>query len=163
MNHFMSKNRWAAVIVTSFLVVALAVNIAYAKPTPVPGPKRGSQHQFDKTDVMLLARLVYGEARGESYTGQMAVAAVVVNRLQSGRFGSTIADVVYETDAFSVVNDGQINLTPDDIAVKAALGALNGKDPTRGALYYFNPAKTSNAWMWSRPVTGQIGSHLFMR
>lgn len=113
------------------------------------------------SDVYLLARVVYGEARGEPYKGQVAVAAVVLNRVRSSKFPNTIAKVVYQKNAFSIVNDGQINLTPDDTAIRAAKDALNGYDPTGGAIYYFNPAKTNNAFMHSRPVITVIGSHTF--
>lgn len=114
-------------------------------------------------DLYLLARLVYGEARGESYKGQVAVAAVVLNRVASSQFPNSISGVVYQSGAFSVVADGQINLSPDSTAISAARDAMNGWDPTNGCLYYFNPAKTSNAWMWSRPVVITIGNHRFCR
>ena len=114
-------------------------------------------------DVYLLARCVYGEARGEPYKGQVAVAAVILNRVKSSSFPNTIAGVIYQSGAFSVVADGQINLTPDNTAIKAARDAMNGWDPTGGCLYYYNPAKTSNKWMLSRPVALRIGEHSFCK
>ena len=113
------------------------------------------------SDLDLLARVVYGEARGESYVGQVAVAAVVLNRVESASFPNTIAGVVYQAGAFDCVADGQINLTPDDTAVKAAQDALNGWDPTYGCLFYYNPRTATSAWMLSRPVKLVIGQHNF--
>ena len=115
------------------------------------------------TDLNLLARLVYGEARGEPYTGQVAVAAVVLNRVKSSSFPNSISGVIYQSGAFSVVNDGQINLTPNETARKAAQDAINGWDPTYGAIYYFNPNTATNKWIWSRPVTVVIGRHRFCK
>lgn len=114
-------------------------------------------------DLYLLARLVYGEARGESYKGQVAVAAVVLNRVKSSSFPNSVSGVIYQSGAFSVVADGQINLEPDETALKAAKDAMNGWDPTNGCLYYYNPSKTTNRWMLSKPVVLTIGSHVFFR
>ena len=110
-------------------------------------------------NLYLLARLVYGEARGEPYKGQVAVAAVVLNRVKSSKFPNSVSGVIYQSGAFSVVSDGQINLTPDETAIKAARDAMNGYDPTNGCLYYYNPAKTTNKWMLSKPVLLRIGNH----
>lgn len=115
------------------------------------------------SDLNLLAHLVYAEARGESYTGQVAVASVVLNRVKNSSFPNTVAGVIYERGAFSVVTDGQINLTPNQTAISAARDALNGWDPTYGAIYYFNPNTATNGWIWSRPVTVVIGNHRFCR
>lgn len=113
------------------------------------------------TDSYLLARCVYAEARGEPYTGMVAVAAVILNRVKHPDFPNTIAGVIYQPWAFSSVNDGQINLTPSQTAINAARDALNGWDPTNGCIYFYNPAKTTNAWIWSRPVKLVIGNHRF--
>ena len=115
------------------------------------------------SDVTLLAKLIYGEARGEPYTGQVAVGAVVLNRVKSSKFPNTIAGVIYQSGAFDVVSDGQINLTPDSTAKKAASDALNGWDPSYGSIYYFNPNTATNAWIWSRPHTVTIGKHRFCK
>lgn len=112
-------------------------------------------------DTYLLARLVYGEARGESYKGKVAVAAVVLNRVKSASFPNTISGVIYEKYQFSVVSDGQINLTPDTDALNAARDALNGVDPTGGCLFYYNPKKTSNSYLLSKPVALVLGNHNF--
>ena len=115
------------------------------------------------SNLNLLARIIYGEARGEPYTGQVAVGAVVMNRVKSSSFPNTISGVIYQSGAFDAVRDGQINLTPDSTAKKAAQDALNGWDPTYGAIYYFNPATATNKWIWSRPMTVTIGRHRFCK
>lgn len=112
-------------------------------------------------DVYLLARIIYGEARGEPYKGQVAIAAVVLNRVESSSFPNTIAGVIYQSGAFDAVSDGQINLAPDQTAIKAARDALNGWDPTNGCLFYYNPATATSRWMLSRPVLLRIGNHAF--
>ena len=122
-----------------------------------------SSTSANSSNVNLLARLVYGEARGEPYTGQVAVAAVVLNRVESSSFPNTIAGVIYQKGAFNVVDDGQINYSPNSTAIKAAQDALNGWDPSYGAIYYFNPNTATNKWIWSRPVTVVIGKHRFCK
>ncbi|MBQ5991587.1 MAG: spore cortex-lytic enzyme [Clostridia bacterium] len=114
-------------------------------------------------DVYLLAQCIYSESRGEPYKGQVAVGAVVLNRVKSSAFPNSISGVIYQKGAFSAVDDGQINLTPNDSALKAAKDAMNGWDPTGGCLYYYNPAKTSNRWIRSRPVVVRIGNHVFCK
>lgn len=114
-------------------------------------------------DVNLLARLIYAESRGEPYTGQVAVGAVVLNRVKNPNFPNSVAGVIYQSGAFSVVNDGQINLSPNVTAKKAAQDAVNGWDPSYGAIYYFNPNTAKSAWIWSRPLTVQIGNHRFCK
>ena len=115
------------------------------------------------SNLDLLARLVHGEARGEPYSGQVAVAAVVLNRVKSSSFPNTIAGVIYQKGAFDVVSDGQINMSPDSTSKKAAQDALNGWDPSYGAIYYFNPNTATNKWIWSRPMTITIGNHRFCK
>lgn len=113
------------------------------------------------SDVELLAHCVYGEARGEPYVGKVAVAAVVLNRVKSSSFPNTISGVIYQDGAFTCVSDGQLYLTPDEDAYRAARDALNGWDPTYGCLYYYNPATAVSAWIWSREVRLTIGAHSF--
>lgn len=120
-----------------------------------------SSQNTSSTDLNLLARVVYGEARGEPYTGQVAVAAVVLNRVKSSSFPNTIAGVVYQSGAFDCVSDGQINLTPNQSAYNAARDALNGWDPTYGCLFYYNPRTATSKWMLSRTVKLNIGNHAF--
>ena len=113
------------------------------------------------SDHRLLSKLVYAEARGESYKGQVAVAAVVLNRVASSEFPNTISGVVYQSNAFTCVSNGSINNTPDSNAIRAALDALNGWDPTGGCLYYYNPAKTNDQWIRTLTVVTVIGNHHF--
>lgn len=117
----------------------------------------------NSSNVNLLARLIYGEARGEPYTGQVAVGAVVMNRVKSSSFPNTLSGVIYQSGAFDAVKDGQINLSPDSTAKKAAQDAINGWDPSYGAIYYFNPSTATNKWIWSRPMTITIGRHRFCK
>ena len=117
----------------------------------------------NSSNVNLLARAIYGEARGEPYTGQVAVGAVIMNRVRSSKFPNTIAGVIYQSGAFDAVSDGQINLQPDATAKKAAQDALNGWDPSYGAIYYFNPSTATNKWIWTRPMTVTIGKHRFCK
>ncbi len=115
------------------------------------------------SDHRLLAKLVYAEARGESYKGQVAVAAVTLNRVASASFPNTLSGVVYQSGAYSCVSNGSINNTPDSTAIRAALEAMNGWDPTNGCLYYYNPRLTNDKWIKSRPVVTVIGNHNFAR
>ena len=111
----------------------------------------------------LLARIISAEARGEPYEGQVAVGAVVMNRVRHPSFPNTIAGVVYQSGAFTAVTDGQFDQPIADSAYRAAADALNGWDPSGGAIYYYNPAKTSNAWIRTREVIKTIGSHIFAK
>lgn len=120
-----------------------------------------SSQTTSSTNLNLLARVVYGEARGEPYTGQVAVAAVLLNRVKSSSFPNTVAGVVYQSGAFDCVSDGQINLTPNQSAYNAARDALNGWDPTYGCLFYYNPRTATSKWMLSRTVKLNIGNHAF--
>ena len=133
------------------------------KAMGITSSSSSSSSSNNSSNVNLLARVVYGEARGEPYTGQVAVAAVVLNRVKSSKFPNTISGVVYQNGAFDAVSDGQINMTPDATAKKAAQDALNGWDPSYGAIYYFNPSTATNKWIWSRPMTVTIGKHRFCK
>ena len=116
---------------------------------------------YSSGDSYLLAKCIYAEARGEPYTGQVAVGAVILNRVRSSKFPNSISGVIDQPYAFTCVADGQINLTPDANAKKAAQDALNGWDPTNGCLYYYNPATATSSWIWSRTVMLSIGKHNF--
>lgn len=120
-----------------------------------------SAGSISNSDLYLLSCCVYGEARGESYTGKVAVAAVVLNRVRSASFPNSISGVIYQQGAFTCVSDGQINLGTNDECTRAAQDALNGWDPTGGAIYYFNPATATSKWIWSRPQLITIGKHIF--
>ena len=117
------------------------------------------------SDVQLIARAINGEARGEPYEGQVAVGAVILNRVKSSKFPNTIAGVIYQSSAFTAVSDNQINvpISSNSTVVKAAQDALNGWDPTGGAIYYFNPNTATNKWIWSRPQIKTIGNHIFCK
>lgn len=112
-------------------------------------------------DLYLLSCCIYGEARGESYTGKVAVAAVVLNRVRSSKFPNTISGVIYQAGAFTCVADGQINLGTNDECTRAAQDALNGWDPSCGALYYYNPVTATSSWIRNRPILVTIGRHVF--
>ena len=118
---------------------------------------------YSDSDIALLARLIYGEARGESYIGQVAVGAVVMNRIKSASFPNTMSGVIYQRYAFTAVDDGQINLTPNATARKAAIDAMNGWDPTYGAIYYYNPVTATSSWIFTRQTTVTIGNHVFAK
>ncbi|MDL2225463.1 spore cortex-lytic enzyme [Eubacteriales bacterium OttesenSCG-928-M02] len=118
---------------------------------------------LNQGDVNLLARAVYGEARGEPYKGQVAIAAVILNRVKHAQFPNSISGVIYQPGAFSIVADGQINLQPDETALRAARDAMNGYDPTSGCVFYYNPNKTSNSFMHGLPTVVTIGQHRFSR
>lgn len=122
-----------------------------------------SSSSSTSNDRTLLAMVINGEARGESYEGQVAVGAVVLNRVKHASFPNTIAGVIYQKGAFTAVDDGQINKPIEDSCFKAASDALNGWDPTGGAIYYYNPATATSSWIWSRPVIKQIGKHVFCK
>ena len=113
------------------------------------------------SDLYLLAKCIHAEARGEPYVGQVAVGAVILNRVESPEFPNTISGVIYQPWAFTAVNDGQINLEPNDTAYQAAQDALNGWDPTYGCLYYYNPETATSKWIYSRQVVITIGKHVF--
>ena len=117
------------------------------------------------SDIQLMARAINGEARGEPYEGQVAVGAVILNRVKSSQFPNTIAGVIYQSGAFTAVADGQINkpIAENSTVYKAARDALNGWDPTGGCIYYFNPDTATNKWIWSRPYVKTIGKHRFCK
>ncbi len=125
------------------------------------GDKNNSGSNYTNSDLYMLAKCIYAEARGESYTGQVAVGAVILNRVASSSFPNTISGVIYQKGAFTAVTDGQINLEPDKTAMNAASDAMNGWDPTYGCLYYYNPAVATSSWIFSRKTVTTIGKHIF--
>lgn len=116
---------------------------------------------YSSSDVMVLAKMIHGEARGEPYVGKVAVGAVILNRVEDKKFPDSVHGVCFQPGAFDAVSDGQYYMEPDKEALKAAKAALNGWDPTYGALYYWNPATATSKWIWSRKVITQIGKHIF--
>lgn len=135
--------------------------------TPKAAPKKptaaNTPNGFSQNDIRLMANAVHGESRGEPYIGQVAVAAVILNRVNSANFPNTVSGVIFEPGAFTAVADGQIWLTPNESSKKAVIDAINGWDPTGEALYYFNPATATSGWIWGRPQIKQIGKHIFCK
>lgn len=127
----------------------------------IPSSGGGGAGGYGANDVGLLARVISAEARGEPYVGQVAVGAVILNRVEHPSFPNTLAGVIYQPGAFSCLNDGGINAPIADSAYRAARDAMNGWDPSGGAIYYYNPAKATSSWIWSRPVITVIGDHRF--
>ena len=149
--------RISALIIISLIVILMISMLL---------PKKEYAEQTSQTsDIQLLARTINGEARGESYEGQVAVGAVILNRVKHSSFPNTIAGVIYEPGAFTAVADGQINhpIAEDSTVFKAARDAMNGWDPTNGCVYYFNPNTATNKWIWSKTIVKTIGKHHFCK
>lgn len=146
-----------------FFAIFLCLSLTFLVVSFYEFEKNASAVDYLESDIEILARCVNGEARGEPYVGQVAVAAVILNRVKHASFPNTIPGVIYQPGAFTAVDDGQINeeIDPDSTIYKACRDALDGWDPTGGAIYYYNPAKTTNKWIWSRPVMTVIGKHNF--
>ena len=125
------------------------------------GGNSGGSGGMTGAQVDLLARLISAEARGEPYSGQVAVGAVVLNRIRHPSFPNTLSGVIYQSGAFTCITDGQFNEPVAESAYRAARDALNGVDPSGGAIYYFNPSTATSAWIWSRPLITVIGKHRF--
>jgi len=158
--YFQKKNKLVADgIVGAKTAAALGMNLNTSSTTTGGGSSSG----YTSSDLYLLAKCVHAEARGEPYLGQVAVAAVILNRVKHSSFPNTIAGVIYEPGAFTCVADGQINLAPNDSAKKAAQDAINGWDPTNGCIYYYNPSTATSKWIWSRPIMLSIGRHNFCK
>ena len=138
---------------------AKAMGISLSSGTQSSGTT--TANNVNNSDLYLLSCCIYGEARGESYTGKVAVGAVILNRVASSSFPNTISGVIYQNGAFTCVSAGQINLGTNDECTRAAQDALNGWDPSGGALYYFNPATATSKWIWSRKQIVTIGKHIF--
>ena len=156
--YFQRKNGLTADgIVGSATAKAMGVSLSGTTSTATTT----SSGSLSNSDLYLLSCCIYGEARGESYTGKVAVAAVILNRVKSSAFPNSISGVIYQAGAFTCVSDGQINLGTNDECTRAAQDAMNGWDPTGGAIYYFNPATATSKWIWSRPQLVTIGKHIF--
>lgn len=143
----------------------LALVMAFCAVFYYPSAKRALAVNSNTNDTQLLARAVNGEARGEPYEGQVAVAAVILNRVNHSSFPNTISGVIYQPGAFTAVDDGQINvpIAENSTVYKACSDAMNGWDPSGGAIYYFNPDTATNEWIWSRPLIVKIGKHRFCK
>lgn len=146
------------ILIISILLLIALIIFLYPK-------KEIAQGGGQTSDIQLLARAINGEARGEGYEGQVAVGAVILNRVKHPSFPNTIAGVIYEPGAFTAVSDGQINHPIDENSTvyKAAQDAMNGWDPTNGCVYYFNPNTATNKWIWSKTIVKTIGKHHFCK
>lgn len=155
--------KYKTILMKTILSGIILIAILFAISAIMESKTKAASNSNSTSDVQLLARAINGEARGEPYEGQVAVGAVILNRVKSSKFPNTIAGVIYEPGAFTAVSDGQINvaISESSTVVKAARDALNGWDPSGGALYYFNPATATNKWIWSRPLIKTIGKHRF--
>lgn len=150
----LGSKRWATLVVAAFVAGVMLLSM------PLQAQASG-RYGSVSDDTWLLARLIYAEAAGEPYRGKVAVGAVVMNRVRSGLFPNTVAGVVYEPWQFSCVGNYMFNSTPDQDSVSAAVDAMNGVDPTGGALFYFNYHMVTNTWLWSKPFAAKIGNHWF--
>ena len=157
--YFQQKNGLTADgVVGKATYKALGMNDSY---NALAGSGSGGGNGYTSSDLYLMAKAIYAEGRGESYTGQVAIGAVIMNRVKSPQFPNTVAGVIYQKGAFTAVDDGQINLEPNETAYNAARDAMNGWDPTYGCLYYYNPAVATSAWIFERQTVTVIGKHVF--
>ena len=158
---FQKKNGLTADgIVGKATYAALGMNASY-NALQGGSVSSGGNSNYTSSDLYLLAKAIYAEGRGESYTGQVAIGAVIMNRVKSPSFPNTISGVIYQKGAFTAVTDGQIDLEPNQTAYNAARDAINGWDPTYGCLYYYNPAVATSSWIFNRKTVTVIGKHVF--
>ena len=152
-------------IIMLFILLVIAIISIVILSNDVGEQNTSYAASSNTSDIQLMARAINGEARGEPYEGQVAVGAVILNRVKSSQFPNTIAGVIYQSGAFTAVADGQINVPIEEGAsvYKAAKDAMNGWDPTGGCIYYFNPDTATNSWIWSRPLVKVIGKHRFCK
>lgn len=155
--------KWIIVLFAITTIILLFINVF--KENIGSSSIVAANNTSNTSDLQLMARAINGEARGEPYEGQVAVGAVILNRVKNSKFPNTIAGVIYQSGAFTAVADGQINvaIAEGSTVLKAAQDAMNGWDPTGGAIYYFNPATATNKWIWSRPLIKTIGKHRFCK
>ena len=155
----MKKNKWSL----TYLIASVICIYILIGPCGLFNIGEAYAQNNGASEIQLLARAINGEARGESYEGQVAVGAVILNRVRNADFPNTIAGVIYQPGAFTAVDDGQINvpIDPNSSVVKAAQDAMDGWDPTNGAIYYWNPATATSSWIWSRKIVTKIGKHNF--
>ena len=157
------KNSVKLIVLLTILFIAILVSIFIT--LDIVDKQIVYAASSNTSDVQLMARAINGEARGEPYEGQVAVGAVILNRVKNSKFPNSISGVIYQSGAFTAVADGQINKPIEENATvyKAARDAINGWDPTGGCIYYFNPSTATNKWIWSRPVVKTIGKHRFCK
>ncbi len=152
-------------IICIMLIVLFTICAVFVESIMENNNKVYAKSSNSTSDIQLMARAINGEARGEPYEGQVAVGAVILNRVKDSKFPNTIAGVIYQKGAFTAVSDGQINqpIEEGSTVYKAARDAMNGWDPTGGCIYYFNPQTATNKWIWSRPLVKVIGKHRFCK
>jgi len=155
----MGKKRAAFLIGITLAVFLLSGGIL--PPDSAAKAAAAKTGTVSSNDVYVLSKIISGEARGESFLGQVAVGAVIVNRVKNRNFPNSVYGVVFEPGAFTAVSDGQYYGNPTASAVKAAQSAISGWDPSYGALYYWNPATSTSRWIWSRRIIARIGKHVF--
>ncbi len=150
-------------IIATILIMLSTICIFIVDKSPTNNVSKAKS--TSTSDIQLMARAINGEARGEPYEGQVAVGAVILNRVKDSRFPNSISGVIYQPGAFTAVSDGQINaaISEGSTVYKAAQDAINGWDPTSGCVYYFNPNTATNKWIWSRPLVKTIGKHRFCK
>lgn len=158
-----SVRKFIKIILVIFFILISTICLFIVEKIPISTVSLANSS--NSSDVQLMARAINGEARGEPYEGQVAVGAVILNRVKDSRFPNTISGVIYQSGAFTAVSDGQINasISEGSTVYKAAQDAMNGWDPTGGCVYYFNPATATNKWIWSRPLVKTIGKHRFCK
>lgn len=158
-----TKLKYLLALLVLFILITLIINIYHLNVGNKQVFAAGGSN--NTSDLQLMARAINGEARGEPYEGQVAVGAVILNRVKNSQFPNTVAGVIYQSGAFTAVSDGQINvpIAEGSTVLKAAQDAMNGWDPTGGAIYYFNPNTATNKWIWSRPLIKTIGKHRFCK
>ena len=162
---FRSDNvkKYLKFIIATILIMLSTICIFIVDKSPTNNVSKAKS--TSTSDIQLMARAINGEARGEPYEGQVAVGAVILNRVKDSRFPNSISGVIYQPGAFTAVSDGQINaaISEGSTVYKAAQDAINGWDPTSGCVYYFNPNTATNKWIWSRPLVKTIGKHRFCK
>lgn len=141
--------------------ILLCAAFLLAIPAPWHQDAQAGSGTYSSNDVMVLAKMIHGEARGEPYIGKVAVGAVILNRVKDKKFPDSVYSVCFQPGAFDAVRDGQYYMEPNQSSINAAKAAINGWDPTYGALYYWNPATATSKWIWSRQIITQIGKHVF--
>ena len=141
--------------------ILLCAAFLLAIPAPWHQDAQAGSGTYSNNDVMVLAKMIHGEARGEPYIGKVAVGAVILNRVKDKKFPDSVYSVCFQPGAFDAVRDGQYYMEPNQSSINAAKAAINGWDPTYGALYYWNPATATSKWIWSRQIITQIGEHVF--
>ena len=141
--------------------ILLCAAFLLAIPAPWHQDAQAGSGTYSNNDVMVLAKMIHGEARGEPYIGKVAVGAVILNRVKDKKFPDSVDSVCFQPGAFDAVRDGQYYMEPNQSSINAAKAAINGWDPTYGALYYWNPATATSKWIWSRQIITQIGKHVF--